>query len=344
MNGYGISSERCTGRGFAGKRGVGMTCRVARAAALACLLVSPAMAAAQTAGQVIKLVVGFPPGGNTDLVARLLAKDAGDRLHRTIIVESKVGAGGIVAAEAVAGAAPDGGTLLIATSANAILPGWSKFVRYDAVGDFEWIGTFARYPLVVAVPRNSAFGSFNDLIKQARDNPGKVSFASAGLGTTPHLVGEMIGSTAGVKFLHVPYRGEMPSMVDAISGRVDFVVLTAPTILPRLKTGELRALAVTSEQRWRFSPDTPTLGEAGYPGFTLQSWVGLAAPKGLPSAEIARYSEAFRAAQQDPGIRQQIEATGVEIWALDPTQTRELMQREVKQWRERIAAANLSGE
>jgi tripartite-type tricarboxylate transporter receptor subunit TctC len=310
----------------------------AAAFALLCL---PVLVAAQASGPVTKVIVGFPPGGNIDLVGRLLGQEAARTLKRTIIVEPRVGAGGAVAAEAVARAQPDGTTLLLASSANAILPAMSKGLRYDAVGDFEWIGTFTRYPLVVAVPRNSPFQTFDELLKAARTNPGKVTFASAGIGTTPHLVGEMIASAAKVKFLHVPYKGEMPSMVDAIGGQVDFVVLTAPTVLARIRSGELRVLAVTSEHRWKLAPNTPTVAESGHPGFQIISWVGLAAPKGTPAAEVARLAEAFQQAQQVPEIRQQIEATGVELYTLTPAQTRELMQREVRQWRERVAAAGL---
>jgi tripartite-type tricarboxylate transporter receptor subunit TctC len=295
-------------------------------------------------GPVSKLVVGFPPGGNIDLVGRLLGQEAAKRLHKTIIVEARLGAGGALAAETVARAQPDGNTLLLASSANAVLPAMSKGLRYDAVGDFEWIGTFTRYPLVVSVPRNSPYNSFADLLKAARDNPGKITFASAGLGTTPHLVGEMIANAAKVKFLHVPYKGEMPSMVDAIGGQVDFVVLTAPTVLARLRSGELRALAVTGETRWRLAPSTPTVAETGHPGFSIMSWVGLAAPKGTPAAEVARLSDAFQQAQQVPEIRQQIEATGVDLYTLSPAQTRELMQREVRVWRERVTAAGLATE
>jgi tripartite-type tricarboxylate transporter receptor subunit TctC len=315
--------------------------RIVGAAAVATLMAVPLLATAQATGPLTKLIVGFPPGGNIDLVGRLLGQEVGRRLQRTVIVEPRVGAGGAVAAEVVSHATPDGSMLLIASSANAILPVWGKGVRYDAVADFEWVGTFTRYPLVVAVPRNSPFTSFTDLVKAAREKPGKVTFASAGLGTTPHLVGEMIGTTAKVKFLHVPYKGEMPSMVDAIGGQVDFVVLTAPTILARIRSGELRPLAVTSESRWKLSPTTPTVAES-YPGFAIMSWVGLAAPKGTPAAEVARFSDAFQAAQQVPAIREQIEATGVELYTLTPAQTRELMQREVRQWRERITAAGIN--
>jgi tripartite-type tricarboxylate transporter receptor subunit TctC len=321
-----------------------MVRRTLGATVLATLMCAVAGVSAQTSGPTTKLIVGYPPGGNIDLVGRLLGQEAGRRLHRTVIVESRVGAGGVVAAESVARSQPDLGTLLIASSANAILPTMSKNLRYDAVDDFEWVGTFTRYPLVVAVPRNSPYASFADLLKAARANPGKISFASAGLATTPHLVGEMIANAAKVKFLHIPYKGEMPSMVDAIGGQVDFVVLTAPTVLARLRTGELRALAVTSDTRWKLAPNAPTVAESGYPGFSIMSWVGLAAPKGTPAADVARLAEAFQQAQQVPDIRQQVEATGVEIYTLTPAQTRELMQREVRQWRERVTAAGLTAE
>ncbi|MDB5896438.1 MAG: family tricarboxylate transporter, receptor protein [Ramlibacter sp.] len=321
-----------------------MVRRTLGATVLAVLLCVVGAAGAQTSGPTTKLIVGYPPGGNIDLVGRLLGQEAARRLHRTIIVESRVGAGGAVAAESVARAQPDLGTLLIASSANAILPAMSKNLRYDAVDDFEWVGTFTRYPLVLAVPRNSPYATFSDLLKAARANPGKITFASAGLGTTPHLVGEMVGNAAKVKFLHIPYKGEMPSMVDAIGGQVDFVVLTAPTVLARLRTGELRALAVTSETRWKLAPSAPTVAESGHPGFSIMSWVGLAAPKGTPAADVARLAEAFQQAQDVPEIRQQVEATGVEIYTLGSAQTRELMQREVRVWRERVAAAGLSGQ
>lgn len=311
---------------------------------LASTLGLPAVVAAQASRPVTKIVVGFPPGGNTDLTARALGQGAAQRLEKTVVVESRVGAGGSMAAEAVARAQPDGNTLLLASSLNAILPSIMKQLRYDPLDSFEWIGTFTRYPLVLAVPRNSPYKSLAELLNAARKKPGEISYGSAGLGTTMHLVGEMVAHSAKVKFLHVAYKGEMPSMVDAIGGQLDFVVLTAPTILPRLRSGDLRPLAVSSDTRWRFSPGTPTVAESGYPGFNITSWVGLAAPKGTPSAEVARLNDAFRKAQQVAQIREQIEATGVDLWSLSPAQTRELMQREIRQWRERVSAAGITAE
>lgn len=306
--------------------------------------VLPGCAFAQASMPVTKILVGFPPGGNIDFTARVLGRDAGKRLAKTVIVESRIGAGGAIAAEAVARAQPDGNTLLLASSLNAILPSVVKQLRFDPVGDFEWVGTFTRYPLVIAVPRNSPYSSLIELLNAARENPGKISFGSAGLGTTMHLAGEMVAHSAKVKFLHIPYKGEMPSLVDAVGGQVDFVVLSAPTALARLRSGDLRALAVTSDSRWRLSPATPTVSQSGYPEFNIMSWVGLAAPKGTSASEVLRINDAFQQAQLVPQVREQIESTGVELFSLSPAQTRELMQREVRLWKERLTAAGITAE
>lgn len=319
-----------------------LTRRMISAAAVVSLLCATAVNSVQAAGPVAKIIIGFPPGGNIDYAARLLGQHAGERLQKTFVIESKVGAGGALAAEVVSRAQPDGNTLLLASSANAILPAMSKHLRYDALNDFEWIGTFTRYPLVIAVPRDSPYKNFAELLNAARDNPGKISFGSAGLGTAPHLVGELVGHAAKVKFLHIPYKGEMPSLIDAVGGQVNFVVLTAPTVLSRLRSGDLRALAVSGDTRWRMSPATPTIAESGYPSFSMMSWVGLAAPKGTPPAEITRLNEAFRSAQLIPEIRQQVEGTGVDLYSLSPAETRELMLREVRQWRQQVQTAGIS--
>lgn len=307
-------------------------------------LCASAAAHAQTPPAIARIIVGFPPGGNIDQTARLMGQAAAAKLGKTLIVESRVGAGGVIAAEAVARAPADGNTLLLASSLNAVLPSATRQLRYDPLNDFEWVGTFTKYPLVVAVPRNSPHKTLVDLLTAARERPGKVSFGSAGPATVMHLVGEMVGHAAKVQFLHVPYKGEAPSMLDAIGGQIDFVVLTAPTVLPRLRSGDLRVLAVTGDTRWAHAPTVPTVAESGYPGFGVVSWVGLAAPRDTPAADLARLSEAFRQAQQMPEVRQQIEAMGVELYALSPAQTRELMRREIKLWQERADAAGVKPE
>jgi tripartite-type tricarboxylate transporter receptor subunit TctC len=193
---------------------------------------------AQGDSSVIRIIIGFPPGGNTDVVARALSTDASKTLGKSIIIESRSGASGAIAAGSVAQARPDGSTLLLVTSANAMLPALNKNLKYKALDDFEWVATFATYPLVVVVNKNSKIHSFKELVEKSREAPGSISYSSPGEGTAPHLTTELLSRTVGAQFQHVPYRGEMPAMVDLIGSHVDFSILTAPTVLPRIQSGE----------------------------------------------------------------------------------------------------------
>lgn len=312
--------------------------------ALAALLALPAAVHAQGSSSPIRIVVGFPPGGNIDFVGRTLAQEVSAQIDRTVILDSKPGAGGAIAAETVARANPDGSTLLLVSSANAILPALNKNLRYDPLADFEWIGTFTRYPLVVTVAANSPISSLADLVKRAKEAPDRLSYGSAGIGSAPHLAAVLLAQTIQAKVLHVAYKGEIPALVGLLGSQVDFTVNTVPTALPRIKAGELKALAVTSSSRWPALPDVPTVAESGYPSYEVNSWVGLAAPKGTPAAEVARLNKAFDDAKKNPEVRNKIESTGGQAYSLTPNQTRELMQREIKQWQERVADAGITPE
>lgn len=291
-----------------------------------------------------RLLVGFPPGGNIDSVARLLSTEAAKTLGRPIVVESRVGAGGAVAAEAVARSKTDGQTLLLTSSANTILPAMSKSLRYDAINDFEWVTVFARYPLVVAVNAKSPIQNLAELLQRAKAAPGRLTFSTPGNGTTPHLTTELLASTAGVKFLHIPYKGEVPAMVDLLGGQVDFSLLTGPTALPRVKSGELRALAVTTQQRWKTLPDVPAVAESGYPNYNLSSWLGLAVAKGTPAAEVDRIFKAYSQAAQMPDIQKQLESRGIDPVIFSPAETLDLARKEIKQWQELANAAGFKPE
>lgn len=293
--------------------------------------------------QPIRIVFGFPPGGQADATARVIAREASKLLQRPIIIESKVGAGGAIGAESVANARPDGTTLLLATTANAILPAL-KNLPYKAVDDFEWIGTFTRYPLVVAASRKAAFDSLESLLAQSRKSPGQVSYGSAGVGSAQHLVGELLAQTARVKFLHVAYKGEPPAVIDLLADRIQFVVLTAPSALPRIQSGELRPLAVTGKTRWAALPMIPTVEEAGYPDFDVTSWLGLAAPRGTPLADVARLNKAFLQAQSVPEVQRFMEAQGAEPYTLTPAQTRELVESDVRRWKDVVKRTGVSAE
>jgi tripartite-type tricarboxylate transporter receptor subunit TctC len=299
---------------------------------------------AQGDSSVIRIIIGFPPGGNTDVVARALSTDASKTLGKSIIIESRSGASGAIAAGSVAQARPDGSTLLLVTSANAMLPALNKNLKYKALDDFEWVATFATYPLVVVVNKNSKIHSFKELVEKSREAPGSISYSSPGEGTAPHLTTELLSRTVGAQFQHVPYRGEMPAMVDLIGSHVDFSILTAPTVLPRIQSGELRALAVTSAGHWKALPDIPSVAQLGYPKFDITSWVGLAAPKGTPAVEVARLNNAFLQAQNKPEMKKFLEDKGMDNFILTPNETRLLMQREIRDWGQRVKTANIKPE
>jgi tripartite-type tricarboxylate transporter receptor subunit TctC len=299
---------------------------------------------AQGDSSVIRIIIGFPPGGNTDVVARALSTDASKTLGKSIIIESRSGASGAIAAGSVAQARPDGSTLLLVTSANAMLPALNKNLKYKALDDFEWVATFATYPLVVVVNKNSKIHSFKELVEKSREAPGSISYSSPGEGTAPHLTTELLSRTVGAQFQHVPYRGEMPAMVDLIGSHVDFSILTAPTVLPRIQSGELRALAVTSAGHWKALPDIPSVAQLGYPKFDITSWVGLAAPKGTPAVEVARLNNAFLQAQNKPEMKKFLEDKGMDNFTLTPNETRLLMQREIRDWGQRVKTANIKPE
>jgi tripartite-type tricarboxylate transporter receptor subunit TctC len=274
----------------------------------------------------------------------LLTAEASKILGRPIVVESRVGAGGALAAEAVARSRPDGQTILLASSANTILPAMSKTLRYDALNDFEWVVVFARYPLVVAVNAKSPAQTLADLLQSARAAPAGLSFGTPGNGTAPHLVTEILASTTGVKFLHVPYKGEALAMVDLMGGQIDFSLLTGPTALPRVKTGELRALAVTTATRWKALPQVPTVAESGYPSYNLSSWLGLAVAKGTPMFEVDRLFKAYAQSAQLPDIQRQLESRGIDPAVFTPAETFELAKKEVRQWQDLATTSGLRPE
>ncbi|MGH6892956.1 MAG: Bug family tripartite tricarboxylate transporter substrate binding protein, partial [Dongiaceae bacterium] len=201
-----------------------------------------------------------------------------------------------------------------------------------------------KYPFIVAVAKRSPINSLDELLGLARKTPESVTYGSAGIGSGQHLVGELLASSARVKFLHVAYKGEIPALADLVGGRVQFIVLTAPTALPRIQAGDLKPLAVTGKTRWAALPNIPTVSEAGLESFDVTSWLGLAAPKGTPAAEIARLSSAFQQAQQVPEARRSIEALGSEIYVLTPAQTRELVLGDVRRWKEAVRMAGVVAE
>ena len=283
--------------------------------------------------RLIKLIQGFPPGGNVEFVARLLGHEMSKSLGQAIIVESKPGQAGSLAAEAVANAEPDGYTLLLVSGAHPATAGIYKKLKYDPVDAFAWISTASFYPFIVCVLSDSKWASFADLLAAARAAPGKVSSGTAGNGSIAHMTTELIAKTAGVKFLSVPYRGEAMAVTGLLSGDVDFVLATAALAIPHVRSGVVKALAVTGKSRWKDIPQVATVAEQGLPDFEVISWSGLAAPARTPQPIIERlHGEIEKAISAD--VRSKLEAAGSEVRATSPAEMRALVDRQVRMWSE----------
>ena len=284
--------------------------------------------------RLIKLIQGFPPGGNVEFVARLLGHEMSKSLGQAIIVESKPGQAGSLAAEAVANAEPDGYTLLLVSGAHPATAAIYKKLKYDPVDAFAWISTASFYPFIVCVRSDSKWASFVDLLAAARAAPGKVSSGTAGNGSIAHMRTELIAKTAGVKFLSVPYRGEAMAVTGLLSGDVDFVLATAALAIPHVRSGVVKALAVTGKSRWKDIPQVATVAEQGLPDFEVISWSGLAAPARTPQPIIERLHGEIEKAISVDDVRSKLEAAGSEVRATSPAEMRALVDRQVRMWSE----------
>ena len=277
--------------------------------------------------RLIKLLQGFPPGGNVEFVARLLANEMAKSLGQTIIVESKPGqAGGLAAAE------PDGYTLLLVSGAHPATAAIYKKLKYDPVDSFAWISTASFYPFIICVRKDSKLQSLADLIATARGNPGAVTSGTAGNGSIAHMTTELLAQMAGLKILSVPYRGEALALTGLLSGDVDMVVSTTSLAIPHVRSGAVRALAVTGKTRWKDIPEVTTVAEAGLPEFEVISWSGMAAPAKTPKPIIDRLNAEIQKAISVPEVRSKLEGAGGEVRGTTPDEMRALVDRQVKTW------------
>jgi tripartite-type tricarboxylate transporter receptor subunit TctC len=315
--------------------------RLLAAFAMLAALATPA-AAQDYPNRLIRIMHGFPPGGNIDLIARLLVGELQKGLGQSIVVEAKPGQAGAVAAEAVARSEPDGYTLLILPSAHPAHGALSKNVRYKVVDDFQWISTASFYPFLVAVRKDSRFQSLKQLLDEARAKPGELKYGSAGVGSILHTTVELLANQTKTKFLHVPYRGELPAITGLLTGDFDFIAATTGPITPRVQSGEMRALAVTGKERWRDLPNVPTVDEQGVKGFEVVSWTGLAGPAGLPRAVVERLNAEMRKAVANPEVRSKLQAMGGDPRPSSPDEMKALVQSQYDTWLRLARDANLS--
>ncbi|MCS6995971.1 MAG: tripartite tricarboxylate transporter substrate binding protein [Casimicrobiaceae bacterium] len=292
----------------------------------------------------VTLVVPFPPGGSTDLIARAIQPKLQERLGGTWIVENRAGATGTVGAAAVARAAPDGHTLLVSSLGPFVIAPHLIKTNYDALKDLDPISIIVQAPNVLVVPANSPHRTLAELIAYMRANPGKMTFASSGNGSSDHLSAELFWQQTGTSGVHVPYKGGGPAMTDLLGGQVNAAFVNINTALPHIRAGKLRALATASASRSPLLPDVPTLEEQGVREANVQSWQAIAGPRGLPPAIKARIREAVVYAVNDPTIKARLLDLGFEIVASTPEQFAAFQASEYARWQRLITTRNIKAD
>lgn len=280
----------------------------------------------------IRLIVPFPPGGPTDVLARAVAVPLSNRLGHAVVVDNKPGASGMLGAQTVAKAVPDGYTLLVNASIHVINPSLYPKQPYDALADFSGIGNLADVPLVLTVNPKSQVRSVKELTDFARSSKPPLVFASAGNATSQHLCAEAFKVAAGIELLHVPYKGSAPALTDLIGGQVQLMFDSLPSSLPFIKSGVLRPLAVSSPRRSAALPDIPTLAESGYPNFNITTWYGLWAPAGTPAAIVQQLSQEIASIVRSPEVRSQFEKLGAEPVGNTPVEFNAFTKAELSKW------------
>ncbi|MEO8134990.1 MAG: tripartite tricarboxylate transporter substrate binding protein, partial [Betaproteobacteria bacterium] len=262
----------------------------------------------------IRWIVGFAPGGGTDIVARALAIKVADQLGQPVIIENRAGAAGTIGADVVAKAAPDGYTFLVGhANSNAIAPYVLAKIPFDPVADFVPITYIGYVPNVLVVHPSVNARSVEELIELAKREPGRLTYASSGVGSTQHLAGALFNKLAGTTMVHVPYKGSGQAIVDLIGGQVNMNFDTMPPVLEHVRAGKIRALAISTPQRLPQLPDVPTFEEKGIRGFDVTNWYSIMGPKGLPREMVTRMDEAVKKAMADPSIRPTLEAQGLQF-------------------------------
>jgi tripartite-type tricarboxylate transporter receptor subunit TctC len=311
------------------------------AALLAAGVLASAPGLAAYPAQPINFVDPYSAGGPSDILGRIVSQNMGTILHQQVIVQNKPGAGAAIGAAYVAHAAPDGYTILIGTAAaHAVSPLLEK-TPYDGINDFKFIGMIANIPNVLTVSPATGITTVKQLIQESKAHPDKYSYASAGNGSSPHLTGENFKLVTGAKMLHVPYKGAAPATTDMVSGLVQVGFMNLPAVLPFIKSGKLRALAIAASSRSPTLPDVPTFTQLGYAGFEGSSWYSLAVPAKTPDAVVHTLYAALEKTVHDPKVLKQLAAQGIEPFLMDPAQTKAFIIKDQSRIEGLLKAAHL---
>ena len=316
--------------------------QIARLMLTVCLALATPSALAQTfPTKPIKVLVGYSPGGAVDIVARTVGQKMSSVLGQPVIVENKPGAGTNIAVQALIDSTPDGYTLMLSANALAANPSLYQPAPFDPEKDVAPVAQVGRVPVVIATSAGSPYASLSALVAAAKAAPGKIKFATPGNGSTPHLAVELFARAAGVKLVHVPYRGGTQAIVDVIGGQLPLVAVNALEVLPHVKSGKLRVLAVMSPTRTAMMPDVPTIAESGYPGFEASVWYGFIAPAATPKPVIARLHDAIEKAIASPEVRERMASVGGEVTPGTTEQFGALIHSERLRYQKLIREANL---
>ncbi len=306
------------------------------------MAVSAPLKASDYPSKPVRIVVGFPPGQTTDIIARKLAQRLTSTLGRSFFVENRPGVGAGLAAELVARAEPDGYTLLATSSGPMAVNRWVyNNLKYDVKRDFKPIALIGTFPLVLVTSRGSRFPTMKDLIAYAKSHPGRINYGSGGNGVTNHLVMEMFKERAGVDLTHVPYKGGVAAMTDVIAGQVDVMFEVVSIAEPLIRQGKLKALAVASDKRVSTLPDVPTVGELGYPNFRGDPWVGVVAPKGLPPPVLAKLTAAIDGTVKSPEWQKEVALLGATPSTMGHAEFSDFIQAEIVRWGDAAKRANV---
>jgi tripartite-type tricarboxylate transporter receptor subunit TctC len=291
----------------------------------------------------VSVVVPFPPGGSTDTVARAISPRLTEKLGQSFIVDNKAGATGTIGSTFVKRAAPDGYTFLVTSLGPLVIaPHLIKGMQYDALKDFDPITVAVQAPNVLVVPTSSSYKTVGALVAYQKLNPGRMSFASSGNGSSDHLTAELFWQQTGTSGTHVPYKGGAPAITDLLGGQVNASFQNINAVMPHIKSGKLRALAITSAKRSALLPDVPTLAEAGVKNVEVYSWQAVVAPKGLPDDVRSKVHAAIVAALNDPTVREQFVSVGFEVVANTPAQFAAFQQQEFARWKKVIEAGKIT--
>ncbi|MES2973081.1 MAG: tripartite tricarboxylate transporter substrate binding protein [Pseudomonadota bacterium] len=314
--------------------------------AAAAALVAPSNAIAQDAfpSKPIRMVLPFPPGGVTDLLARALAEKLAPRLGQPVIVDNKAGAGTVLASDLVARAPADGYTLLLAASSLGTAPLIYDKVGYDAIKSFTPVTQVASVVHVVVVNPSLPVKSMKELTAYAKANPGKLNYGSTGTGTSTHLEGELYKSMANIFMVHIPYRGSGPALTDLVGGQLHVMFDALGSSGPFIKAGKLRALAVTTAKRSQSIPELPTVSESGVPGYEAMPWLGLVAPAGTPPAVVDRIHREVAKVLEEPDIKERFKGWGLDIIGNSPTEFASFLRKDIAQWNKVITNAKIKAD